>query len=523
MMLIIFGIALLLLVYIKLRKTHNFWIERGVKQRKQIYLLGDNAGVILQRETFFDMMQNLYNAYPEERYMGMYQMTLPTLVIRDPDLIKQITVKEFDHFVDHRPFIPDGVDPIWSKNLFALKGNEWRNMRATLSPSFTSSKMRAIFNLISICAHEYMDYFTKTQGTQTVELKDTFTRYTNDVIASTAFGLKSDSINEKDNEFYLNGKEITTFTFWKNMRFFLYTLTPRLSAALKIKLFPDHLTNFFKNIIMSTIKAREEQGIVRPDMIHLLLEARKGKKKFEVPPVLDTGFSTVEETIKPVQQTYQITDTDIAAQALIFFFAGFETVSIAMCFMGYELTVNPDIQERLQKEIDETIESCEGTLTYEALMKMKYMDMVVSETLRKWPPAVGSDRVCNETFTIEPKNPGEKAITLQKGDIIWFPTNAIQRDPKYYPNPDKFDPERFSDENKHNIKPYTYLPFGLGPRNCIGSRFALLELKTIFFHLLRNFDLVVTEKTQIPLKLSKKSFNMIAENGMWIGLKPRCL
>lgn len=91
------------------------------------------------------------------------------------------------------------------------------------------------------------------------------------------------------------------------------------------------------------------------------------------------------------------------------------------------------------------------------------------ETLRKWPPVAALDRYCAEPITIPPENEGDEPIRLEKNDLIWFPAFAIQRDPQYYPDPDKFDPERFSEQNKKNIHPMSYLPFGVGPRNCIGN------------------------------------------------------
>lgn len=129
--------------------------------------------------------------------------------------------------------------------------------------------------------------------------------------------------------------------------------------------------------------------------------------------------------------------------------------------------------------------------------------------------------MCSKPFTIQPTKPGEKPVHLNPGDVVFISINGIHRDPQYFPNPDTFDPERFSDENKENIKPYTYMPFGLGPRNCIGSRFAILEIKTIFFYMLSKFNIVVTEKTQIPIVLDKKNFNIAGENGIWVGLEPR--
>jgi cytochrome P450 family 9 len=102
-----------------------------------------------------------------------------------------------------------------------------------------------------------------------------------------------------------------------------------------------------------------------------------------------------------------------------------------------------------------------------------------------------------------------------------IPIHAFHHDPNFFPEPDKFIPERFSEDNRGNIDPDTYLPFGIGPRNCIGSRFALMEVKTIFYYLLKNFSLEITEKTQIPLKLLPNPVAMRTEKGIWVGLKPR--
>lgn len=102
-----------------------------------------------------------------------------------------------------------------------------------------------------------------------------------------------------------------------------------------------------------------------------------------------------------------------------------------------------------------------------------------------------------------------------------MPVFSLQRDAKYFPNPDKFDPERFSDENKDSIDPFAFLPFGLGPRQCIGNRFALMEAKILFFYILKNFRIVTTSKTETPLKLKMGVFNNLAKNGIWLKLNQR--
>lgn len=292
----------------------------------------------------------------------------------------------------------------------------------------------------------------------------------------------------------------------------------------KVRLYSTQVYNFFTNLVESNIESREKHGIVRQDMMHLLIEAKKSGFQQDEPSeiVSETGFATVQESdANKSNKKIKITNEDIMSQALSFFFAGFDSVAGLMCFLAYELGINPDIQEKLQKEVDKVNEVCKGKPSYENILNMKYLDLVVSETLRKWPPGSGVDRVCTKPYIIQPQFSDEKPIELQVGDNVLFPIYGIHRDPKLYPNPEKFDPERFNEENRNKIKPYSYLPFGLGPRNCVGSRFALLETKVLFFYILAHFKIVATAKTEVPLKLSKIKFNLVAANGFWLGLERR--
>ncbi|CAG9858554.1 unnamed protein product [Phyllotreta striolata] len=523
--LILIAIFLIALFYYFGVKPMYHWKELGVQQTPAVWVFGDNWKNILKLESFAEMVKRVYDEVPGVSYSGMYQFTTPTLVLKDAEIIKQITVKDFDHFLDRRSFVSEEADPLFGKNLVSLKGQKWREMRPILSPSFTSSKMKGIFVLISDCAKTSTEYFlNKNQDIVEVEMKDTFTRFANDIIASAAFGINIDSLKDQENEFYEMGKKAVNFSgFWQRIKFFGFFLFPKLFAMLKIPLFDKVVEKFFTEIIDDNIKMRKEKGIVRPDMIHLLIEAQKGKdKEEEENQAIDNGFATVEESDlgqKSKSGFKKLTNMDIVAQAMIFFFAGFDTVSTAMCFMAYELAINPDVQKKLRDEIQETLNECKGTVTYEAVLKMKYMDMVVSESLRKWPSAVAADRVCTKPYTIQPVGSDEKPVHLAKGDVVWLPIFGLHRDPQIYPDPDRFDPERFNDDNKGDINLYTYIPFGVGPRNCIGNRFALLEMKVIFFHLLSQFELVPIAKTEIPLRISRENINMQADGGFPLGLK----
>lgn len=245
---------------------------------------------------------------------------------------------------------------------------------------------------------------------------------------------------------------------------------------------------------MDTIEKRTKENIIRPDMIHLLMEARKGNLKHESKTDESTGFATVEESDigkSKSSRTVELTDEVVAAQALIFFFAGFETTSAVLSFTALELAINTDVQEKLIEEVDEVAKEYGENVPYDVIMKMKYLDQVVSgtvtfqllahllkctsllESLRKWTPVVLSDRICVKDYVIEPVKEGEPRVHIPKDLVIQIPVAGIHYDPKYYPNPEKFDPDRFSDENKLSITPGSYIPFGIGPRNCIG-KFGLL-------------------------------------------------
>ncbi|KAI2474114.1 cytochrome P450 9e2 isoform X2 [Diabrotica virgifera virgifera] len=518
--LVVAGLAVALCFFV--RKRWHYWKDLNVEQADINYIF-KNIYILFSKKTSFAEMTVIgYNKFPKSRYIGTYQLLKPMMLIKDPELLKDITVKSFDHFMDHTNQVSENSDPLWTKNLVALRGQQWRDMRSVLSPSFTSSKMKVMFTLMTECAQNFSKHFQKKkEDVVELELKETFTRFTNDVIATTAFGIKVDSLEDRDNEFYLMGRDVTNFTgTLKMLKFMIAAAFPRLANLLKITFFDNKTRNFFTKLIDKTVQVREDKGIVRPDMIHLLMEARKGVQIKEELTV-DEGFATAKEVENLAEKVVskEITNIDITAQALIFFLAGFETVASTMCFVGYELAANQDYQERLREEIMETLDQCHGSLSYEALLKMKYMDMFVSESLRKWPVAIMTERQCTKDYIIKPERPEEAPVTIKKGMSIWMPVYPIHRDSKYYPDPDKFDPDRFNEQNKSKINPYTYLPFGLGPRNCIGSRFALLEVKVVFFYLLRDFQIVPVEKSQIPLVISKKNFNLTSEGGFWFGLK----
>ncbi|KAG5671809.1 hypothetical protein PVAND_001984 [Polypedilum vanderplanki] len=525
MLIIILCITTVYLIYKWSISTFDYFEKQGIPYNKPLPLVGSNINTFFDRKPFIDVLHKWYNEFKNERLSGLFEFRRPAVLVKDPKLIKQLAVKDFEHFMDHRSVIDEDVDPLFGKNLIALKGNKWREIRATLSPAFTGSKMRNMMDFVSTVGHQTAEAIKKdikSGGVNTFEFEEFASKFTIDIIASTAFGIEINSFKNPTNEFFKVAKEITNFATLKiGLKFAGYLLFPKLMKMLNVHLLDKVGCDYFENVICDTIQTREKKGIMRNDMIQLLLQAKAGKLSIETEGKNTEGFATTAESqLGKNEVKIKWDEIDLVAQCFSFFVAGFSTVAQTMSFVGYELACNPDVQQKLFKEISEMNNEINGEkISYEQIQKMKYLDAVISETLRKWPAAPVTDRICVKDYELKYDN---KCIKFEANKtIMLIPIWSIHRDPKYYQNPDKFDPERFNDENKKLIDPDTYLPFGVGPRNCIGSRFALMEIKTFFYYLLLNFTIEVTEKTQIPLTFENSAFAIKPKKGIWVELKPR--
>lgn len=405
-------------------------------------------------------------------------MRTPSYVVRDPAIIKQILVKDFEYFQDHKGFTDDNVDRLWGNALFFLKGEKWRQMRATLSPAFTGSKMRQMFELVDECTDGVVKHYlncAKNGETINIEMKNFFARYATDVIASCAFGLKVNSFVEPDNEFYNNGKNLMDFTAFNTfLKMVIVSTMPTIAKLFNITITKNRVARYFHNTIMDTIKYREEKNIFRPDMINIMMQVRDGTLKHQADEKKNEheGFATVEESdVGKVVVNRTWNDDEIVAQCFLFFVAGFESISTLLTFASYELAINPDVQQKLYEEIVNMDKQLDGKrISYDSLQKMKYLDQVICESLRKWPPGIQTDRICVKNYRMRIN--GYQEIEIEKGHSLTIPTFAIHHNPKYFREPERFDPERFNDENKGKILAESYYaPFGSGPRSCIGRNF----------------------------------------------------
>ncbi|XP_016957028.1 probable cytochrome P450 6a14 [Drosophila biarmipes] len=494
---------LLALAYHFYVKIFTYWERKGVPYEKPLPVIGNMKG-IGDKYHFRDINQRIYDQFKGKAPLaGMYMFFRRTAMITDLDLIKQVMIKDFNYFQDRGAFNNPRDDPL-TGHLFALEGDEWRSMRHKLSPVFTSGKMKLMTEVIVDVGRrltDAMDAAVKEAKVvdDNVEIKDLCARFTTDVIGSCAFGLECHSLQDPNAEFRQKGREI--FTTRRNSQMvqaFLFT-NPKLAKMLRMKVLPDDITNFFMSAVRNTVDYRLKNGIKRNDFIDQLIEIRAEDEE-----AARKGMG--------IDLSKGLTLEQMAAQAFVFFVAGFETSSSTMSFCLYELALQPEIQQRVRDEIESVLVNVEGEkLTYDALAQMSYLDQVVAETLRKHPLLPHLIRECNQEYLVPNTD-----IVLDKGVNALIPVHNIHHDPEIYPEPEKFDPSRFDPDEVKSRHPMAYLPFGDGPRNCIGLRFGKVQAKVGLVSLLRRFKFSVSNRTEVPLILAKKAFLLGTENGMYL-------
>ncbi|CAG2176887.1 unnamed protein product, partial [Oppiella nova] len=180
----------------------------------------------------------------------------------------------------------------------------------------------------------------------------------------------------------------------------------------------------------------------------------------------------------------QLTPDELTAQGIAFFIAGYDTTSAALTHAIYYLSQHKLHQQKLYEEL----KTCDE-FTYEKLGHLKYLNAIISETLRLAPSLTRVQREALQDYKL-----GNTGITVPKGTSIEILPYALHRDPKYWPNPNDFIPDRFLEPTHH---PYAYLPFGAGPRVCIGQRFALQEMRMCLAKLIHAYDFTLAQKSNL--------------------------
>ncbi|XP_046382242.1 uncharacterized protein LOC124153185 [Ischnura elegans] len=494
--------CIIIVAFAKWRFGH--WRRQGVPHHKPTFPFGNCGDVFMGHKSFTTRFHELYKMFKGEPYFGAFLALQPVLLIADPELIKDVTVKfSSTHFVDHISQPDEERDPLLARNLFMLKGQRWRNMRAAVGPAFSSGKMKVFHPHVLTKAQLLSDIiFEKAENSgTTMDSKSLLGKFTTDAIATCAFGLDVDSIRNPDNDFYQMGLRPFEPTLRQQMNIAIVFLFPTLVKVLKSVLVAADVTSFFRHLLWGIMGEREASSAAgerpRGDYIDFLVGIR-GRRRGGGGCSRGADDTAVHgqshsDTKSIADISYEdFDDDDYVAQAFSFYLAGYETTSTVASFALFELAANPDVQDKLREEIDSVLsEEVDRRVNYDAILKMKYLQMVINEVLRKYPPFPTLDRVCTQDY-----RRADMGLTIAKGTIVMVPIHGLQMDPKYFPDPEVFNPERFSPEGKREWPSQAYLPFGDGPRICIGMRFAQMQIALVLVCLLSRLRVSLTAEHQ---------------------------
>ncbi|KAK9503566.1 hypothetical protein O3M35_010098 [Rhynocoris fuscipes] len=488
-------LILIAIVYLYSVWNYSYWKIRNVPYPKPTPFFGNIMDSVFFKKSPGECHQEIYWQYPNERFVGIYQMRLPTLLIRDPELIKQILIKDFEHFMDRGFYTDEEREPL-TAHLVNLAGQRWKLLRNKLTPAFSSGKIKQMFSLLTDCSAKLTGFIQTELDNEdgTVEVRELTARFTTDVIGVVAFGLQFEAMTGKSIFREMGKKALQpsiTIATARALRVFL----PWLFDILKMRTFPNEINSFFTNVVKDTMKFRESTNFQRSDFMQLMIHLKNEDLK-----------STDKDDIL-------FTDSVIAAQAFVFFLAGFETSSTTLSFCLYELSKNPICQLKALEEIKQLLTKY-GSLTYEAVVEMTYTEHLLLETMRMYPPVSNLSRVCTKAYQI----PGTE-VQIEPGIAVSIPVYALHHDPNLYPEPYTFYPERFN--NKDILKSHIYLPFGEGPRVCIGQRFAMIEMKLALAQVILNYEITLSKKTPSTIKIDPSTFILAPIGGLWLNLKER--
>ncbi|XP_076436666.1 cytochrome P450 3A30-like [Babylonia areolata] len=441
---------------------------------------------------------------------GIFFSRTPAFVVSDPDLLRDMMVKNFASFpnrarqemMDYKP---------WNDNVTMIRDDHWKHVRSQLSPTFSSGKLKKVIPAITRVIQN-LEVFLKEKARtgEEVELESMAGCFAMDAIAGAAFGIHLDSLANPDDPFNVNGHAL----FHPNrVVVTLIMQFPFLAPIFRffgVTFIPLKPTNFFQNIVRQALEERRKDEKRYPDFLQLLVDAEKeGGAGGPVDAEID---HSAHLTTSEKWAGRGLTDDEKEANGLMFLVAGYNTTASVLAFTLFNLAGNPQVLRKAQEEVDQKL----GTkaVSYGTASELTYLDMCMNESMRLAPPGFLLDREAVEDTELG-------GYQVKKGTRMMIPIFTIHTDPDFWPEPQKFVPERHTPEAKAARHPFSFMPFGHGPRNCVGMRLAQLEIRMAIATILQHYTPVLCDKSVYPPVVDVSEFKIIAKDDLWVKFKPR--
>jgi cytochrome P450 len=365
-----------------------------------------------------------------------------------PDLFHQILVTDADKFTKDR-VTRNVLSEIVGNGLLLSDGDFWKRQRKLVQPAFHSRRIGAYADIIVNFTHDMHDRWHEGD---VLSIDHEMVALTMRVISKTLFDA---DVSEEAREI---SEAVTEATWVINHRFNAIFPTPHW-LPVKDNRIMGRSVKHLDAVIQRFIDERRVSGEDKGDLLSMLLMAHD------------------EDTAESSRFGGQMTDKQVRDEAMTLFGAGHETTSNGLTWAMYLISQHPEVEAKLTAELDSVL--CGRAPTLDDLPNLPYTDMIFKEALRLYPPAFAAVRETAEDMTLA-------GYPVQKGRLVMLNFFAVHRDPRFWDEPEHFNPERFSPENEKQIPRYAYLPFGAGPRVCVGNMFAMMEarliLATVFQH-----------------------------------------
>ena len=435
----------------------KYWKEQGIPGPTPSLPAGNFGAIMALKVHLLDWLRDLYHQFPDQKIVGIYTLHQPIMVVNDPDVTRQILVKDFNHFVDRDTeenilkLFPGKTDAYWLEQMTLKTGDKWKDIRSTFSPIFTSGKMKVMMRFIDKVSESLVQEMDKNTGMiDGFELKESMGKFSLDTIASCAFGVDGQSFEEQESVFVNNASRIFQTTKMDQFKIFGSLLLPGMAKLLRLmgmNTFKPKQTMFFVNVVKRTIQERKSSKERKNDLIDLMLDAMEGVKDEEQEEKEDQYEKDMKLTHKANGKN--LDEMSFIGTAMVFLVAGYDTTGVTLSWICYELAKNPDLQSRLQEEVDTAYEAAGGkTPDYNDIQGFTFLDQLIQESLRLHTVISIQRVVTSPEYTI----PGTKT-KMKKGSMVIVNAPGIHSDPKYFPNPTVFNPDNFSKDAKASRSP----------------------------------------------------------------------
>ena len=378
---------------------------------------------------------------------GLYD----TYLVNHPDYIQHVLQTNHRNY-RRQKFFQDIVAVILGQGLLTADGDDWLRRRRLMQPMFHRRQVAKLGQMMTAATERAIAHWCTLPPGEPIDLHQVMHHLTLDIVGRTLFSIDLTAEAE------MLAQSVAVSIAYINYRLSNFVCAPLFVPTARNRKLKRALKNM-DHFVFAMIEARRQRGEQKDDLLGTLLMARDA----------DTSAS--------------LSDRELRDELVTMIAAGHETTALALSWTFYLLAQHPEVEAQLVTEIETVLA---GRLpTFEDLSQLRYTRMVLEESMRLYPPSwslVGRDAIVEDEIG---------GYRIPANATVFILPYLIHRDPRFWCNPDTFDPERFSPQRSEGRHRFAYLPFGSGPRKCIGAEFAMTEAQLVLITILQMYRLTL--------------------------------